>query len=110
MRFEIRDLDDATVVQVHGSVGETEAAQLAKEFDGFFARNRHKILLDLSDVDLITSTGIGVIMTVYKTTRTQGGYIRIVNPQPLIQEVFVTTKLVKLIPIGATLEEAMKVP
>ncbi|MBM4045852.1 MAG: STAS domain-containing protein [Planctomycetes bacterium] len=108
MQVECRDSGDATVVMARGSIGEMEADLLFKKFAEAFARNRHKIILDLTDVDLITSTGIGVIMTVYKTTRSHGGYIRIVNPQPLIRDVFVTTKLVKIIPICATLEEAQQ--
>ena len=43
----------------------------------------------------------------YRAATSNDGYVRIVNPQPLVEEVFRFTKLHTLIGIFATIEEAI---
>ena len=49
------------------------------------------------------------MMRAYRSAVSNGGYLRVVNPQPLVEEVFRFTKLHTLIGIFRTVEEALAV-
>jgi anti-anti-sigma factor len=47
-------------------------------------------------------------MRAYRSASSNGGYVRIVNPQPLVEEVFRFTKLHKILQIYPTVEAAVQ--
>ncbi|MCP4711434.1 MAG: STAS domain-containing protein [Planctomycetes bacterium] len=65
------------------------------------------IVFDLLELTLIDSSGIGAIVAVYKTTKSQNGDTKIsgLNAQPL--EVFKLLKLDKVIHMCGSVEQAL---
>ena len=108
MKIEKRNIGDAVVIEVSQRVGEVEAAELQQGFAGVFAEGCYKLAIDLSNVDFMTSSGLGAIMSTIKETRANDGFVKIVNPQPLIMDILRTTKLTKVFPVCSTVEEALQ--
>ena len=108
INISVQHRDNATVVSISGHITELEADELSNTFDEILESQKYNIVLDLADVAFLSSTGIGQIMRVFRTTRENGGFIRLAQVQPLVAEVFRVTKLDKLLGIYNTIEEALQ--
>ena len=102
-----REAGRATVVQLCGSAGIDEAEKLQESLERLAAKEVPLIVLDLSEMDFICSQGLGAIITGYLKCRHHNGEIRLVNPQPAVHQLLETTRLTKLFPIFATVEQAI---
>jgi len=105
--IEKKYLDDVVVVRLVGQMRETGADQLREELDVLLEGGCTRLVFDIEGVSFISSVGLGQLMRAFRSASTGGGYVRIVNPQPLVEEVFRFTKLHTLIGIFPTVEEAI---
>ncbi|MCK4283022.1 MAG: STAS domain-containing protein [Candidatus Brocadiae bacterium] len=101
-------VDDVVVLHLSGQVREMGADALREELDQVLEKGYFKLIFDLGDVSFISSTGLGQMMRVFRAAKGNDGYVRVVNPQPLVEEVFRFTKLHTLIGIYPNLEEALQ--
>ena len=68
----------------------------------------HKyIILDLADVDYISSIGIGLLVKNAQAVKRHGGQFIICRPTGLVEDVLRSVVIDKVIPIAATREEAL---
>jgi anti-sigma B factor antagonist len=65
-----------------------------------------KVVLDLAGLDFIDSNGIGALVAASKTATNRGGYVRLLNMRPRLQEALHITHLDSLFPAYTTLDEA----
>ena len=100
-------IGDAVALHLSGQVREMGADVLRDQLDKLLDDGHTKLIFDLSNVSFISSTGLGQMMRAFRATKSDDGYVRIVNPQPLVEEVFRFTKLHTLIHIFPTLDEAL---
>lgn len=101
-------VDDVVVLHLAGQVREVGVDALREELDEVLEQGYCKLIFDLGDVSFISSTGLGQMMRVFRVAKEKDGYVRVVNPQPLVEEVFRFTKLHTLIGIYTTQEEALQ--
>ena len=99
---------EACVLRLGGEMREMGADALRGELDEVLQGGHYKLIFDLSDISFISSTGLGQLMRAFRMASTNDGYVRVVNPQPLVEEVFRFTKLHTLIGIFPTVEEALQ--
>ncbi len=64
------------------------------------------VLLDLSGVTFMDSTGLGAIMTAFRQCKQRAGGLILLRPSQPVRALLQTLKLDRLIPIVETLEEA----
>jgi len=83
--------DEATV---HGSgrITSSTSAQLQSTVRELIPQSR-RILLDLSNVNYIDSSGIGAMVSVCLAANRQECELKVVNAQPRIRDLFEITKL-----------------
>lgn len=102
--------DGATVVSVSGEVDVATAPalrdRLASVADGADGR---PVVVDLSGVTFIDSTGLGVLIGARKRCEDDGCALRIVILEPRILKVFDITGLTELFSIHPTLNAALAV-
>ena len=98
---------DVVVLRMSGQMREIGADSLREELDAVLEKGHYKLVFELSDIVFISSVGLGQMMRAYRAATSNDGYVRIVNPQPLVEEVFRFTKLHTLIGIFPTVEEAI---
>ena len=54
----------------------------------------HKnIEIDLSEATFLDSCGLGALVALHKTMRSRGGVLRLINPQPSVQQILELTRL-----------------
>ena len=83
--FDIQRTPHETKLSVRGSLDINTAAQLGEEIDRVLASKPAHVVVDLSGLDLIDSSGVAALVKLYKGVRSGGGTIVIggARDQPL---------------------------
>jgi anti-sigma B factor antagonist len=98
---------DRTVVSVGGEIDVYTAPQLREKVVELVAAGDVDLVLDLSGVEFLDSTGLGVLVGALNRVRAQDGSLALVLTQERILKVFEITGLRKVFPIHATVAEAV---
>jgi anti-sigma B factor antagonist len=89
-----RQAGDVTILDLSGSVRMGEGAiSLRNSIRGLIEQGNKKILLNLSGVKNIDSSGIGELIANYTTLSRDGGQLKLLNLTEKIQNLLVITKL-----------------
>ena len=83
--FEVNRTNDETTLVVRGSLDINSAPALAEEIDRIVAARPGKVVVDLSMLDLIDSSGVAALVKLYKGVRNTSGAMTIsgARDQPL---------------------------
>ena len=103
-----RDVDDrTTIVSVDGEIH----VSTAPEFSGFLSATieggRIRLVLDLTDVMFIDSTGLSVLLNALRRVTRAGGRMAIVCSNPTVLRLFEITRLDGTFDLHAGVEPAL---
>lgn len=107
LKLRTQKIGGATVVEVAGEVELHSAGQLRDELQQAGEGERPCVVVDLSRVSFIDSTGLGVLVGAFKRVRERGS-LSIVCPQRSIRRVFEITGLMQVFPFHQNLDEAVR--
>jgi anti-sigma B factor antagonist len=107
VRTEVSDVAGWTVVSVYGELDVATAPTLREQLINLVGDGSTRLVLDLEGVDFLDSTGLGVIVSALKRSRTQGGDLRLVCTQARIKRLFEITGLDKAVPLLPSLDAAV---
>lgn len=89
-----RQVGDVTVVDVAGRITLGEGASALREnIRNLVAKGNKKILLNLSDVSYIDSSGIGELVSAFTTVTNQGGSLKLLGLTKRVKDLLQITKL-----------------
>lgn len=71
-------------------------------------KRRQYLILDLSTLEKVDSSGIGEIVAAFQPTADSDTEMVLANPRPKIREILHRTELDKMIPIYDSIEEAVR--
>lgn len=113
MLDDLRDLvieNNKAILKFDGEIIFDNSNQLKEETKKLLDQKQEvdTLIIDLSKVDYIDSSGVGVILSLFKFMREKDGSLAVAEPNKKIKRVFDVTKLAEIIPVYANLEEAMK--
>ncbi len=97
----------ATVVAVGGEIDVYTAPQLRERVVELVAAGSYDLVLDLSGVEFLDSTGLGVLVGALNRVRAHDGSLVLVLTAERILKVFEITGLRKVFPIYPTVDEAI---
>jgi anti-sigma B factor antagonist len=100
-------VDGRTVVQVVGEIDVYTAPQLRERLDQEIEAGRHDLVVDLSGVSFMDSTGLGVLVGRLKQIRLNDGSMKLVCAHDRVLKVFVITGLDKVFATYPTVGEAV---
>ena len=103
-----RPSGDRTVVHVTGEIDVYTAPTLREELASLTEEGTTNIVVDLTGVPFMDSTGLGVLVGALKRVRTAGGRLRLVIDQEKVLKVFRITALTQVFEIYPTLDEALR--
>ena len=96
-------VDDVTVIALDGRIvlgDETNAFR--EKIKALLAEGRKKILLNLDNVTLIDSTGLGTLVAAHHSASARGAFLRLCNLGTKFQEVLQVTKLLTVFDVSDT--------
>lgn len=84
-QFIRSDDGDTTTIQISGKLDVLTAPEMQPIIDELVAEQRPRVIVDLSGVDLIDSSGVAAIVALYKRVQQEGGEVKVVGvrDQPL---------------------------
>lgn len=90
-------MDDVLLVRVKGEMDLATADEIRRAIDKRMeGEKRQHLLLNLSHVSFIDSSGVGVILGRYRSITRRGGRLAIVQPQPQVRRVLEIAGLSRL--------------
>lgn len=102
---DVSDRGGVAVLSVAGEVDVATAPQLRQEAVRLATPGRG-LVLDLSGVEFLDSTGLGVVVGVLKRVRTHGGELAIAGAENHVRKVFEITRISDVLPMYETVDEA----
>jgi len=94
-------------VNLSGRLDIAGVQDIELKFTVYTSAQRKPVIVDLSEVSLITSMGLGMLITNAKTLQTQGIPFILLNPQPPVEKVLLMSGLHDLLPIEKDLTSAL---
>lgn len=96
---------DFMVISLQGEVDVYSAGMLREEIIRQVDAGEYDIVVDLSEVDFLDSTGLGVLVGGLKRVKPHDGQLGIICRQEKILRIFRITGMDKIFPIYAGVEE-----
>ncbi len=107
MQLEARTLGDFLVVKILDSrLGSDRATEFKEQMRQHIREGNRAIVLDLSLVDFLDSTGLGAIVSLYKTLAKDGS-ISVCGVRDSLMRMFQLTRMDRIFQIYPTAEEAV---
>jgi len=108
MTFAIKKHDGVVVVDVDGQLIVSNRQELKQKLLDELERGGKKFLIDFQKTGYIDSSGLGVLVSLSKKIREQGGELRLANLNDDLKTLFELTKLDTLFQIAETRERALQ--
>ena len=96
------------VIELEGEVDVYTAPQLKQQMISLLESGAKELVVDLSKVDYLDSTALGVLIGGLKRMRERDGNMVLVCPSPRIRRVFEITGLDKIFDIFNSSEDALE--
>ena len=107
MTFSVRKQNDITVIDVRGQLIVGNRQELKERVLEELETGARKFLIDFEGTAYIDSSGLGVLVSLSKKIREQGGELRLVSLNEDLRTLFELTKLDTLFHIAGSREEAL---
>ena len=107
LRLDVTERDGWAVLAVGGEVDVATAPRLRERLIELVNNGQHRIVVDLSDVEFLDSTGLGVLVGALKRVRSHEGDLALVCTEPRILKVFEITGLTKVFTMHLSVDEAV---
>jgi anti-sigma B factor antagonist len=109
MKIQEKELDDIIVLALDGSLlGEPETSEVRECVYRALKGGKRKVVLDLSKVTKINSSGLGTLMSVLSSIRKKKGELRLANITEHVGALLALTKLIKVLKTYESVERAVK--
>lgn len=104
------EMSSAKIIDIDGAIDSSNLQQFEKAMSEIVAKVSSPgftIIIDLSKLTYINSTGITKLMTAYMGLIKRGGFMKIVNPQKNIMNIFNLVGVNKVLKICKDINEAL---
>jgi len=100
LHIAIRKFGDVTVLDLRGrsTLNGGESDLLDRRIQELVGGGVRKLLLNVSNLTQVDSSGVSVIVTTFVSLRSQGGELKILGPGGRVLEVFTVLRLLDVIP------------
>lgn len=108
MKLTNREINDVMILEPKGKImGGPDATVLHDMLHEFIDQNKKKVVIDLSKVDWMNSTGLGILISGLTTLRNNGGELKLANVTDKIQSLLTITKLITVFESFDSVDEAV---
>ena len=100
MNTDIVYSNDVLYVKLTGDIDHHTAKFIREDIDrALYKYQPPTVIMDLSNVEFMDSSGLGLILGRYTKVNMLGGILKVANPNPRIEEILIMAGTDKLIPI-----------
>jgi anti-sigma B factor antagonist len=106
-QFERTEREGVTVLTLTGNLDAATAAGLKQEVVALSDAGKTRVAVDLARLTLIDSTGVGVLISLFKRSRAQGGTVYFAGLQGQPKEIFRLLRLDRSLDLHPKLDDAL---
>ncbi len=107
MEIATQEYKRVAVVSVTGRVDSSTAPELDSQLTQLVDGGKNHIVLDLKDVEYMSSAGLRAMVSTLKKVKRVNGDLRLANPSARVEEVLRLAGLTSIFSIHPTQEEAV---
>jgi anti-sigma B factor antagonist len=107
LEYDRQERGEITVFSLKGNLDALSAPSLKKEIEALLAARKIYVVFDLVALELIDSSGVGAIVSLFKRVRTLQGDVKIARLTGQPQEIFKLLRLDRAFEIFETIEQAI---
>jgi anti-sigma B factor antagonist len=108
MKLDVKEQGTAVVVIVKGNLmGGPETLVVHEKVKELLGQKKMRIVLNLSDVPWINSSGLGMLMGCLTSVKNAGGELKLSGINDKVKNLFIITKLITLFDAYETVQEAV---
>ena len=108
MKLLTKEIEGITIIELDGNVlGGPDATALNNEVHKLIEKKKKKIVLDLSNVHTMNSSGLGMLIAALTAVRNAGGDLLIAAASKKIENLLVITKLSTVFELFPTVKNAV---
>lgn len=109
MKFKTREKNSITIVSLDGNImGGPDASLLNELLHKLVQEGRKKIVLDLKNVKLMNSSGLGMLIAGLTTMKNASGNLKIAAPSKKVENLLIVTKLATIFEVYKTVAQAVE--
>ena len=107
MEYNFRLEAEYLIIKLTGDlIGEENGPEIVAEMESYNGQGNLKVIVDISEVRYINSSGIGVLITLLTKARNKGGELCLINPSESVQKLLIITKLQAIFKVFDSVEFA----
>jgi anti-sigma B factor antagonist len=107
--YKITEENNIQVLVLSGElIDKNQATDLVKNIDDLLTQGKSKLIIDLSDLKYMNSSGLNVLIQLLTKTRTNGGESVIFNVSKKVNDLLIITKLNTLFKVADNKADAIK--
>jgi len=109
MELSQLEKDGIVILKLAGKlVGGPDASQVNDKLHSLLEEGKNKIVLDLSDVEWMNSSGLGILISALSNIRNAGGELRIAQVTDKLKNILTITKLINVLTPYDTIDQALE--
>jgi anti-sigma B factor antagonist len=99
---------DISIIRVGGYIDTTTSSELERALDSLLKAGVYQVIIDLGNVDYISSAGWGIFISEIKGIRERGGDLKLARMIPDVYEVFELLEFNYILKAFNTIEDAIR--
>jgi anti-sigma B factor antagonist len=108
LTINVSDKEDIKIISCKGFIDTTTSQTLENTLSDILKKQCYKIIIDLSEVDYISSAGWGIFVSEIKNIRKNKGDLKLVNMKPEVMEIFELLDFTNILEYYKDVDEAVK--
>lgn len=109
MELSQLEKDGIVILKLAGKlVGGPDASQVNDKLHSLLEEGKNKIVLDLSEVEWMNSSGLGILISALSNIRNAGGALRIAQVTDKLKNILTITKLINVLTPYDTIDQALE--
>lgn len=109
MNLKSKKIGSVIVLELDGSIlGGPESVEINQNLIKFIGEGSKKFIIDLSQVNVMNSSGLGTLIASLTAIKKNGGELKIAGANSKIQNLFTVTKLNTIFELSESSETALQ--
>ena len=109
MKFKTSEMYNAVVISFSGKLrGGPDAQNFQNQISSYLENGKKNIIVEMSDVKFVDSSGLGNIVRAFSTVKDAGGQLKLAGISDKVEGVLSITKLSSVFEKYSNVEEASK--
>jgi anti-sigma B factor antagonist len=100
--------NQVSVIKVGGFIDTTTSSEVERALHSLLKQNRFNVIIDLGNVDYISSAGWGIFISEIKSIREQNGDLKLVRMIPDVYEIFELLEFHHILDVYDAVEDAVR--